>query len=114
MIKFNIQRILKIKGITEPNKYFIKRGHSSSYAYHLIRNELNSVSFEKLEMLCLDFNCTPNDLFDYSPTQGQNLPLDHALHKLSKDNTIAEVNQLLHDLPMERIIQLHAILKGKE
>lgn len=114
MIKFNIKRLLKIKGISEPNKYFIKRGHSSSYAYHLIRDKQRSVSFEKLEMLCMDFNCTPNDLLDYIPSPGQNLSEDHALNKLSKNDAVAQVNKLLHELPMEKIEKLYTALKNNQ
>lgn len=112
MIRLNITRILKMKGITEPNQFFIKQGHSSSYTYHLLRNNLNSLSMKKLEMLCRHLNCTPNDLLTYIPEQGKMVPPDHALHSLTKTETITEVNQLLHNLPLEKIEELYRELKG--
>lgn len=114
MIRLNITRILKIKGITEANQYFIQRGHSPSYTYHLLRNNLNSLSMEKLEMLCTDLNCTPNDLLTYIPETKKMLAADHALHSLTKTETITEVNKLLHNLPMEKIEELYKVLKAGE
>ena len=111
MIKFNITRMLNIKGITRPTTYLLGRGHSPSYVHHLIRNNINSVSLKKLYMMCSDFNCTPNDLLDYDPGIGKTLPSDHALHGLTKTDTIAEVSKLLQDLPMEKIAQLYKSLK---
>ena|SRR6476620_4719320 len=111
MIRLNITRILKIKGITEPNQFFIQSGHSPSYTYHLLRNNLNSLSMEKLEMLCIQLNCTPNDLLTYEPGK-RVVPPGHALHSLTKTETIAEVNKLLHNLPMEKIEELYKVLKG--
>jgi hypothetical protein len=64
-------------------------------------------------MLCKAFNCTPNDLFDYTDDGRKPLPEDHALLSISKNDTIGEVNKLLNDLPMEKIEELYKILKGK-
>ncbi|WP_162126819.1 helix-turn-helix domain-containing protein [Flavobacterium phycosphaerae] len=112
MIRLNITRILKMKGITEPNQFFIERGHSPSYTYDLLRNNLNSLSMKKLEMLCRDLNCTPNDLLTYIPEKGKMVLPDHALHSLTKTETGTEVNQLLHNLPLEKIEELYRVLKG--
>jgi DNA-binding Xre family transcriptional regulator len=114
MIKLSITRILKAKGITEANQYFIQRGHSASYTYHLLRNNINSLSLKKLEMLCADLNCTPNDLLTYIPDSKKPVLPDHALHSLTKSDTISEVNLLLHRLPMEKIEQLYQDLKMGE
>lgn len=114
MIRLNITRILKIKGITEANQFFIQRGHSSSYTYHLLRNNLNSLSMKKLEMLCTDLNCTPNDLLTYIPEAKKPLLPGHALHSLTKTETIVAVNKMLHNLPLEKIEELYKTLKNEE
>lgn len=114
MIKLNLDRIFSVKGIRNPNTYLVKKGHSSGYATRLINNRAISVPFDKLEAFCIDFNCTPNDLFDYVPSKGQELPAGHALHTISKTEAIGEVNRLLNDMPLKKIEELYAILKREE
>ena len=112
MLKLDLNRILKIKGVEKRNSYLISRGHSSTYASHLVNGQIVSISFDKLEQFCVDFNCTPNDLFDFVPGKDMVLPEDHALWRVSKNNRVSEVNRLLQSLPMDRIEELHAFLEG--
>ena len=114
MLRLDLNRILKIKGIEKKNTYLVSRGHSSTYASHLVHGKVVSISFAKLEQLCRDFNCTPNDLFDFVPGKDSSLPEGHALLGLQKKNQIGEVNKLLNELPMERIEELYRVLKGEE
>ena len=112
MLRLNLDRIFKVKGITKTNQYLIRLGNSVGYASQLVNDKSVSIRFDKLEMLCKAFNCTPNDLFDYKDDAKKPLPEDHALHSISKKDTIGEVNKLLNDLPMEKIEELYKILKG--
>lgn len=114
MLKLNLNRIFKVKGIAKPNQYLIKIGNSEVYASNLVSEKVTSVKFHKLEQMCIHLNCTPNDLFDYIPSKNHTLPANHALHSISKSEAIAEVNKLLHDLPMEKIEELYGMLKAKE
>lgn len=114
MLRLDLNRILKIKGIEKKNTYLVSRGHSSTYASHLVHGKVVSISFDKLEQLCRDFNCTPNDLFDFVPSKDSSLPEGHALLGLQKNNQIGEVNKLLNELPMEKIEELYRVLKGEE
>lgn len=111
MLKLNLDRIFKVKGIDKPNQYLQKIGNSPVYASNLVREKVTSIKFHKLEQMCIKFNCTPNDLFDYIPNKQSPLAPGHALHSVSKSEAIGEVNKLLHDLPLEKIEQLYALLK---
>ena len=113
MLRLNLDRIFKIKVITKTNQYMMKLGNSVGYASQLVNDKSVSIRFDKLEMLCKAFNCTPNDLFDYTDDGKKPLPEDHALHSISKSDALGEVNKLLNDLPMEKIEELYKILKGK-
>ena len=114
MLRLNLERIFKVKGITKTNQYLIKLGNSVGYATQLVNGRSVSIRFDKLELLCSALNCTPNDLFDYSNSEQNSLPVGHALHSISKNNAIGEVNKLLNDLPMEKIEELYRILKEKD
>ncbi|TPD71945.1 helix-turn-helix domain-containing protein [Flavobacterium microcysteis] len=112
MIKLNLKPIFKMKGITKPVKYLIEKGHSGSYANGAVNDKLMSIPFKKLEQFCIDFNCTPNDLFDFIPEKDQKLSKDHALYSISKGDTIGEIHKLLNDLPVSKIKELYEVLKN--
>jgi DNA-binding Xre family transcriptional regulator len=114
MLRLNLGRIFKVKGITKTNQYLIKLGNSDGYASQLVHGRSISIRFDKLEQFCKALNCTPNDLFDFVDDEKNPLPEGHALHSISKTEAIGEVNKLLHDLPMEKIEELYKILKGKD
>ena len=114
MIKLNLQPIFKMKGITKPVKYLIERGHSGSYANAVVNDKPLSIPFKKLEKFCIDFNCTPNDLFDFVPEKNQKLPGNHALYTISKGDAIGEIHKILNELPVSKIQELYGILKNIE
>lgn len=112
MLKLNLERFFKIKGITKPNQYLMKAGNSVGYASQLVHGRSISIQFDKLELLCRIFNCTPNDLFEFIDDKGNPLAEGHALHALSKKDAIEGINRILHDLPFEKIEELYRVLKG--
>jgi len=114
MITLNLHPILRMKGITQPIRYLIRKGHSPSYASNVVNNRAVSIPFWKLEQLCLDFNCTPNDLLDFVKEKDQNLIEGHALYSISKSEAIGEIHRLLHDLPASKIQELYLMMKEKE
>lgn len=103
-----------MKGIVRPNQYLQQMGISPVYATHLIHEKVSSVKFAKLEQMCIKFNCTPNDLFDYIPSAQSPLPPEHALHSISKTDAIRQVTKMLHDLPIGRIEQLYEQLRQEK
>lgn len=114
MLRLDLDRIFKVKGITKTNQFLFDLGNSKGYASQLVHGKSVSIRFDKLEQLCKAFNCTPNDLFDYTDDATKPLPEAHALHSISRNDAIGEVNKLLNDLPMDKIEELYKILKGKE
>ncbi|WP_447635545.1 helix-turn-helix domain-containing protein [Flavobacterium microcysteis] len=114
MIKLNLKPIFKMKGITKPVKYLMEKGHSGSYANSVVNDRILSIPFRKLEQFCIDFNCTPNDLFDFIPENDQKLADDHALYSISKGDAIGEIHKLLNELPVSKIQELYGILKNNQ
>lgn len=114
MLRLDLNRIFKIKGIGKLNTYLVSRGHSSTYASHLMTGKIVSISFAKMEQFCIDFKCTPNDLFDFVPDKGNVLPEGHPLWALQKNLKIEEINTLLHSLSMEQIDGIYRDLKGEK
>lgn len=114
MIRLNLDRLFKIKGVERKYNFLVSRGFSNTYSHFLSNNKVKSIAFDKMEQLCREFNCMPNDLFDFVPDNNENLPKDHALWGLKKDAAVEEVNKMLNELPMEKIEQLYQVLKSGE
>lgn len=66
MIKIRIQEVAKEKGIT--TAYQLQKAMSlpPSLAAKWFRNNLTSISFNSLDMLCEFFDCQVNDLIEYT------------------------------------------------
>ena len=75
-------------------------------------NKLVSFTPEKLERYCIDFNCTPNDLFEYKPNSKNPLPQNHPLMSLQREEKLAEINTLLQELSIEKITELASLIKA--
>lgn len=111
MLFFNLPRILKIKGITHPFSYFMSLEYSRGTASKMAQNQVATFTVSKLEQYCIQFNCTPNDLFDFRPSSLNPLPENHPLYALKREDNTEEINALLHDLPMEKIRELAELVK---
>lgn len=86
------------------------RGLSSKMAQNLERG----FTLEKLERYCIDFNCTPNDLFDYHPDSRNKLPDNHPLYQLKREDKDDEIIALLHNLPLNKIRELSQQIKDEK
>lgn len=64
MIRLRVDELLEKHGKT---KYwaFKQLGMSYQNFSRMIKNETKSIRYENLEALCIMFNCTPNDLFEF-------------------------------------------------
>ena len=114
MLIFNLPRLLKIKGITKPFSYFMSIGYSRGTASKMAQNRERGFTFDKLERYCIDFNCTPNDLFDFYPNTSKPLPIDHPLLQLKREDNTAVINALLHELPYEKIKELAELVQKEK
>lgn len=65
MLKLKVMELLDKKGKT---KYWLYKQLGMSYQNFnkMINNETRSIRYENIETLCLLFECTPNDLFEFT------------------------------------------------
>lgn len=114
MLYYNFSRLLKMKGIHRPFSYLISLGYSRGMATRLANNDCHRINLSMMLRICRDLNCTPNDIFDFRPTANSALPKDHALHSLTKEAISNEVLEKINTLPVEKIQQIHDIIKNME
>lgn len=109
MMYFNIARLLEMRGIDQPYRFFRKHGFVSQTASNLTNNVIGRVTLDQMEKLCFILNCTPNDLFDWRPSENISVSESHALHSLKKEKT-PSVAQMVKDLPVEKLSKLHEFI----
>lgn len=103
MLYYNLKRIISQRGISNPNKLLIKYGFTAYTASRLLNNKVAGLSNKQLEMLCLAFRCTPNDIYAWEkPTDG-NIAKDHPLHALVPPPQSLDMVQQLQELPLEKL-----------
>lgn len=112
MLHLDFVRILKMRGIHKPFSHFLKLGYSRTTASKMAGNKLLSITPEKLERYCIEFNCTPNDLFEYKPNKKNPLPENHPLMSLQREEKLSTISTLLQELSIEKITELANLLNA--
>ena len=80
-IVLHLKPILAARNIRHPASFLIKIGINNNTANKMLKGEAVQINFRQLTTLCMNLNCTPNDLLalrDLSPAPG------HQLEKLQK------------------------------
>lgn len=114
MLYFDFARILEIKAIKRPFSHLLSLGYSSGYAAKITKNRISEINLDRLEKFCRDFNCTPNDVIGFKPNKNDTIPADHALNTIIKKELSNEINVLINALPVEKIQQIHDIIKNMD
>lgn len=78
-IVLDLKTVLTTRGITHPTTFLLKIGINNNSANKMLKGEAVQVNMKQLTALCLNLNCTPNDLF---ALRSMELPEHHALTSL--------------------------------
>ena len=111
MLRFNIQRICKARGIDRPFMYFKNHGYSVSTATRLSSDAKQNFSLDTVESLCVLFQCLPNDLLEWTPSKDVHVETNHPLNALRREQKIDTVSQLINGASLEELAQIEAIIK---
>lgn len=111
MLIFNLPRALRLRGITEHQAAFLqKHGFVPATAYNFLKYTAASIKFDHLEKLCKILNCSPNDLFDWKPDEGETIGETHSLNVLKRKSG-KDLSQMLKEVPMEKFEQIETLLE---
>lgn len=114
MLYYNFSRLFKVKGIHRPFTYLISLGYSRGMATRMANNDCQRINLPMMLRICRDLNCTPNDILDFRPSANSALPKNHALHTLTKTELTNEIFEKMNTLPLEKILQIHDVIKSME
>jgi DNA-binding Xre family transcriptional regulator len=111
MLDLDVVRVMNLRGISARHyAHLAKNGFGRSTASKMVRNQTWAIRFDLLEKLCLLFNCTPNDLFEWKPDENQTVGENTALKSLVRDKTESEINQMVKELPLEKLEKMKTML----
>lgn len=113
MLKMNISRVLALKGIDNAYAYLKKHGYKHNKAYHLSRSLTQKVDIDDLEEICLGLNCTPNDLFEWTPSKPENDIEGHALQSIRRKDAAVGLVKLVQGLPVEQMDEIERMILEK-
>lgn len=71
MLKLNINRLLATHYIKTPVGHLMKYRIGRNTTYRLLNNKFSALRISHIERLCYAFKCTPNDLFEWIPPEGE-------------------------------------------
>jgi DNA-binding Xre family transcriptional regulator len=78
-IVLDLRPILVARNITNPLTFLLKMGIVNNSAIKMLKGEAVQINFNQLTKLCLNLNCTPNDLF---ALRKMTLSINHQLHQI--------------------------------
>ena len=111
MLSFNLARILVMRGIETPYAFLLKIGVTRSVAYRLTNYRVENIKIAHLEKICRALNCTPNDLFEWTPGETDSLAERHSLNSLKKTNRAApRLNQIVKEIPIDKLGRVEELL----
>lgn len=99
------------RGIVRRSAYLYKNGFHRSSAVRIAGNQVWEIRFSNLEKLCLLLNCTPNDLFQWKPDEGQEATENTALKALVRDKAEPGLAHIVKDFPLEKLEKVKTLLK---
>lgn len=105
-IVLHLEPVLTARNIMHPTAFLIKIGVNNAMANKMLRGDAVQINFRQLTTLCLNLNCTPNDLLAIRKME---LPEHHALnalHPLAPDEAIISISDWLATKTVEEVQEL--------
>lgn len=110
MLSYNFSRIFKARWIDKPFSYLVKAGYSDNFATRIANNRVERLNLKDLERICILLQCTPNDLLEWHPDSKESQPEKHPLAGLRRTTKAKQLNQLLNNVPLDKISEIETLL----
>lgn len=110
MLTVNFTRLFKARGIDKPFSYLVKKGYSGNVATKIANNRIERINIKDLEKLCELFQCTPNDLLQWYPSEENANNEQHPLFSLKRSNKVVELTKMLSSIPLEKLNDIENLI----
>jgi len=112
MLKLYVKEFLKSRGYEPTPSLLMNAGIGRSAANRIMQDRTQSISLEDLQIFCLCFNCTPNDLFNFVPETEHQVVPEHPILKLQKKEDTFSPAEYVKLLRPEQIAEVNRYLRN--
>lgn len=111
MLELNLKRIFKARGIDMPYKFLVKNGFVPFTAHKYKNGKVEHIRLDHIEKLCILLNCTPNELFEWTPDDLLDDRKDNPLQKIRKREKKLEISKILSRMSLEKLEEVEKMLQ---
>jgi len=112
MLQLNLKRIFKARGIEQPYKFLAQSGFVPFTAHKYKNGKVEHMRLDHIEKLCTVLNCTPNDIFEWSPDDLLDDRADHPLQKIRTREKKIEITKLLSKMSLEKLEEIEKLIEA--
>ena len=113
MLTFNFTRIFKSRGIDKPFSYLVKVGYSDNFATRVVNNRIERLNLKDVEKLCELFQCTPNDLLEWTPDIKDQDNANHPLVSIKRSDKVVQLTKILHSVPLDKLNEIERLITNE-
>lgn len=107
----NPKKMFELRGIKKPLPTLVKWGLTYNIAWRIFNGQATRIDLAHVEILCLNLNCTPNDILEWHPAKDTPDRPDHPLQALRPKQNAQTITQLLSDFPVDKIEELEKAIQ---
>ena len=112
MIKPNVRKLFLLKGIRNPRRWMTARGIPDRAARQLLNETGFRINYSYINILCVGLHCTVDDLFVWTPDEGELISAAHPLHRLRETEDAPDVANELQSLTVGEIKRVGEFVRG--
>lgn len=111
MLRYNFDRVFKARGIDRPFSYLRKAGFKDNMAVNINRSKVTKLDVKFMEQLCLLLRCTPNDLMSWEPENKEQVPENHPLYRIKRNEDQVEISKMLNSIPLDKLGAIKKLIR---
>lgn len=111
MLFVNPTKIFALRNIPKPYASMVKWGLTYNIAWRIYQGQVTRIDLAHLEIICLNLNCTPNDIIEWHPANDTPQRPDHPLQALQPKKDDKTLTQILSDFPPDKVQELEKAIQ---
>lgn len=104
-----MNKVASVRGVDKRYKFLVRNGFTPTTATKLANGDVEYLRLEYLEKLSALLNCTPNDLFEWTPNSRAEDKADHPLQSIRKADVV-DLTETLRSLPMDKLKEVESLI----
>jgi DNA-binding Xre family transcriptional regulator len=113
MLKLNLQRNFAARAISRPYSFLVGQGFSKNFSTRLSAGDIQRIDLAVIEKLCIMFQCTPNDLLEWVPSQNEQGIETNPLAALIRTGANVDVFAALNALPYDKLVEVEKLISER-